>query len=132
MPLTETLLVSALLVSALALSIFLSAYGEYREENFMAVSVIGALVVVPVLLIAAYNLLLPFVTVMDWWTFRSYRLVEVGQPDELIVVTTWPGWLIGRFAGKYWKQDADRSCLQCALGPIVVLLLATIVLILIP
>ena len=132
MALTETLLVSALLLSALALSILLSAYGEYREEHFIAISVIGALVVVPVLMIAVYNLLLPYVTAMDWWTFRSYRLVEVGQPDELIIVMTWPGWLIGRFAGKYWKQDADRSCLQCALGPIVLILLAVIVLAPIP
>ncbi|TFF95674.1 hypothetical protein EU546_02835 [Candidatus Thorarchaeota archaeon] len=131
MPLTQVLLTWFLVFVGLILSILSTAYGEKRYPQSIGVSVIIPLILVPASMLLLYSLILPHVTAMDWWwvgTFRGW----VVNPFIVIVVITWPGWLMGHFAGKYWVEDNDRSCLQCMLGPIFLLLLASVALILVP
>ena len=131
MPFTQFLLTLVLTLLGLVLSIFAAAYGERREETYLVTSILGSLVVVPIAVVGLYLALLPYVTMMDWWHIGTFRGL-LFDPIIVMVVATWLGWFLGRFAGKYWAEDNDSSCLQCILVPFVLLLVGSIIVTLLP
>ncbi len=130
MVLTQFTLALCISLAAAIVSVLIGAVGRRNYSNITIISVIVFCVIVPIALYPMYLVLEIYATVLDW-------PVEVGSflglwtPLTAIMIASWLGGFLGMISGKYWGED-DRSCLQCLLGPFIVLFLISIVILALP
>jgi hypothetical protein len=100
--------------------------GKNFKLYFPSIAIFGA--VIPIILALAYNEFSPLITLMDWPATNHY----VPWPPTVGFVTSWVGGLLGLKAGGYWRRDDDRSCFQCLLVPITLLILGSFIVLFLP
>ena len=124
MAVTELTLSTALALVGLLLSLFVGTLGGKNDRMIIpSIAIFG--VVVPLIFSFLYGLWSPFIIIFDWPTVLLV-------PQMTIFAGTIVGGFLGLKAGMIWYDDNDRSCLQCQLVPITLLVLASLIILLLP
>ncbi len=107
-------------------SVVVGTWGRKNYEMlFPSLVIFGA--VIPIILTIVYGYLSPFITLMDWPS-SHYTFI----PPIVGFIASWAGGYFGLKAGYYWERDADRSCFQCLLIPISLLLIGFVIVLFLP
>jgi predicted MFS family arabinose efflux permease len=125
MVLTQVTLALSITIASAVLSILIGAFGRRSFSRNTIVSVIVFCIAVPLTMFFVYTYLEPYVTIHDW-PLESGSFLSLWNPATAIFLVSGISGFLGMFAGKYWGEDEDRSCLQCLLGPIIVLFVLSI------
>jgi hypothetical protein len=121
MAVTQITLALSLGMVGMILSLMVGTFGGKSYKMFFpSLAIFGA--VIPIILALAYIEFSPLITLLDWPNIAFY------DPGPLAVgfVTSWVGGLLGIKAGGYWNRDDDRSCFQCLLVPVSLLLIGSL------
>lgn len=125
MVLTQITLTLCVVLSSIIVSVLIGAIGKRSFGNATGISVIVFLIVVPIAMYAIYLVLEIYVMVLDW-PITIGSLLSFWNPFTVILIASWLGGVLGMISGKYW-EEGDRSCLQCLLGPFIVIFAISIV-----
>ena len=127
MAVTELTLSISLGMVGMILSLIVGTIGgkSYRML-FPSLAIFGA--IIPIILALAYGEFSPLITVMDWPATNHY----VPWPPTVGFVASWAGGVLGLKAGGIWHRDDDRSCFQCLLVPISLLILGSFIVLFLP
>jgi hypothetical protein len=130
MVLTQMTLALCLSMASGTLSVLLGAFGRKRFSNVTIISILVFCVLLPLITHSCYLGLETYVTVLDW-PLEASSFLGLWNPLTAILIASWIGGFLGIVSGKYWEQN-DRSCLQCLLGPFIILFLVSIVILFLP
>jgi hypothetical protein len=129
MAVTYFSLLIAVSMITLVVSLFMGTLGG-KNSQLLVPSLVSFLVVVPIIFgIIFWVASAPYAVVgifYDW--ISSYPI----SPISAIFVGSTTGGFLGIKAGTIWLEDNDRSCMQCMLVPISLLVLASLVVLLLP
>jgi hypothetical protein len=127
MTVTITSVGLAVTMVGVLIALFTGAYGGRNYGSRLLVSIVVFGVIVPIVLSFLYGFLIIDVTIYDWpHGFYDF-------PPQMAVLTgCWVGGCLGIKAGNIWQSDSDRSCLQCLLVPISLLVIGAIIVVLLP
>ncbi len=130
MALTQMTLVFSLSMISGILSLLLGAVGRKQFDNKTIISVIVFCAAIPLIMYFVYLNLEVYVVILDW-PLESGSFLALWNPLTAILIASWLGGFLGIISGGYWGQE-DVSCLQCILGPFIVLFLISIVILFLP
>ncbi len=115
MAVTEFTLSIALSLLGLFISFFVGTWGG-KTDRLMFPSLVVFGLVIPIIISVLYGYLNPLIIIFDWPT-------HIVVPQMAVFAGCITGGFLGLKAGRIWQEDNDRSCLQCQLIPITLLLL---------
>ncbi|TET10424.1 MAG: hypothetical protein E3J86_05750 [Candidatus Thorarchaeota archaeon] len=130
MVLTQFTLALCLSLTSAIVSVVIGAVGRRNFSNATIFSAIIFCAVVPVAMHFIYLFLEVYVTILDW-PIDAGSFLSLWTPLAAILIASWLGGFLGVISGKYWGEG-DRSCVQCLLGPIVILFMISIVILALP
>ncbi|MFW9920767.1 MAG: hypothetical protein ACFFED_14275 [Candidatus Thorarchaeota archaeon] len=120
MAFTELTLSITLAMISLFISLFVGTWGG-KEERALLPSLLLFVLIIPIVFSFVYGFLTPIITLFDWpssW---------FATPQMAIFAGSFIGGFLGLKAGMIWTDDNDRSCIQCLLVPISLVLVASLV-----
>jgi len=122
-----TEVVLALLISFLGMlfAVLVGSLGNRSPGKITLLSILMFGVVLPVVLSFLFIQLMQYVTVLDWPTGGG-RYIAISPPIA-IFMASWLGGFLGLYAGKLWGEGNDKSCLQCILMPLSLVLLGILI-----
>ena len=127
MAVTELTLSISLGMVGMILSLFVGTLGGKNFKlYFPSIAIFGA--IIPIILALAYNEFSPLITLLDFPRSSVY----ITWPPTVGFVASWAGGLLGLKAGGIWHRDDDRSCFQCLLVPISLLILGSFIVLFLP
>ncbi len=130
MALTQITIALTLALSGVVLSILIGAIGMRKAGNATIISIIVFGVFVPIAMYLIYLNLEIYATVLDW-PINLGSFSSLWSPLTAILLGSWLGGFLGMISGKYWAED-DRSCLQCLLGPFIILIIVSLAILALP
>lgn len=126
MVVTEVTLALSLAMIGMLLSLVAGTWGGKTYRMLLpSIAIFGA--VIPICLALVYTGLSPFIIIMDW----AGRPI-VPWPPITGFVSSWAGGFFGLKAGGIWERDEDKSCFQCLLLPISLLVVGSVLVLFLP
>ncbi|MFW9906993.1 MAG: hypothetical protein ACFFEF_00335 [Candidatus Thorarchaeota archaeon] len=126
MPVTEITLGVLLTFIGMIISLIIGSLGG-KEYRWLVPSVLLFGIGIPLLMFSTYLSFSSHVVAIDW-----PRSAFWSEPYLASAIGCWAGGFLGIKAGSIWSRDDDRSCLQCSLVPVFLLLLGSIILLAMP
>ena len=130
MALTQITIALTLALSGVVLSILIGAIGMRKAGNATIISIIVFGAIIPTAMYLIYLNLEIYATVLDW-PINLGSFSSLWSPLTAILLGSWLGGFLGMISGKYWAED-DRSCLQCLLGPFIILIIVSLAILALP
>lgn len=130
MALSQFTLAFFISMTAAIASIIVGTAGRREFRSLTVFSIVFFCFIIPIAFHFAYLGLEIYVTILDW-PIEAGSFLGLWTPLTAILIASWLGGFLGLIAGRYWGEG-DRSCLQCLLGPIIVLFLISIVILALP
>ncbi len=125
MVLSEVVLAVLFSLSGMILAILLGSLGTKYVGRLTPISIVVFGVLLPIMFSFLFLQLMQYVTILDW-PRGGGRFVAI-SPLTAIFVAAWFGGFLGLYAGKIWGEENDKSCLQCVLLPISLVLVGILI-----
>lgn len=117
-------------LAAALISILVGSVGMRNAGKATIVSIIVCFIIIPIVTHMIYLNLEIYATILDWPVDMG-SFLRLWQPFSVIVIASIFGGFLGMFAGRYWAEG-DRSCLQCLMGPFILVMILSIVILVLP
>lgn len=122
---TETVLAVLIAVLGMLFAVLIGSIGNKSPGKITTASILSFGIFLPLVLSFLFMQFIQYVTILDW-PYGGGRFAVISPPIA-IFVASWVGGFLGLYAGKIWGEGDDKSCLQCILMPLSLILLGILV-----